>query len=78
MAFSENVKLEAFKKAKGRCEECGKQLVWDNHLEGERGAWEAHHITAISAKTGTDTLSNCRVLCLDCHKKTETYGVGHH
>ncbi len=73
MAFSLDVKLEAWKRAGGHCERCGKQLAWANHKEGEWGAWEAHHKVAV-ASGGQDTLSNCKVLCLDCHKKTYTYG----
>lgn len=41
--------------------------------EDEGGAWEAHHKVAV-ASGGQDVLSNCKVLCLDCHKKTYTYG----
>ena len=73
MAFSENVKREAFIRAGGHCECCKKELIWQNHKEGERGAWEAHHKTSV-ASGGQDTLSNCKILCLDCHKKTRTYG----
>ena len=73
MAFSENVKREAFIRAGGHCECCNKELVWQNHEEGERGAWEAHHKISVAAG-GQDTLSNCKILCLDCHKKTRTYG----
>lgn len=73
MAFSEIVKWEAFRRAGGHCESCGKELVWHNHNEGERGAWEAHHKTSVAAG-GQDVLSNCKVLCLECHKRTYTYG----
>ena len=73
MAFSDKVKREIFDNAKGKCERCGKQLVFDNHNEGERGAWEAHHRTAVH-KGGNDTPSNGEALCLDCHKATRTYG----
>ena len=71
--FSEGVKRKAFNRAKGRCEGCGKLLSYDNHEEGQRGAWEAHHKKAIK-DGGDNTLSNCKVLCLDCHKNTATYG----
>ena len=73
MAFSEKTKSEAFTRANGRCESCGKQLVYGNHSEGERGEWEAHHKTAV-ASGGNDCLSNCKVLCLNCHKAIKTYG----
>ena len=73
MAFSEIIKREAWNRANGRCENCGKELVWSNHNEGERGAWEAHHKTSVNAG-GQDVVSNCKVLCLECHKNTRTYG----
>ena len=73
MGFSEAIKRQAFDNANKKCEKCGKQLVWGNYNEGERGAWEAHHKTAVSSG-GKDILSNCMILCLDCHKKTKTYG----
>ncbi len=84
MRFSQAVIQEAWKRAGGRCEcerteckhgrsRCNKELVWDNHFEGEPGAWEAHHKIAV-ASGGTDTVSNCEILCLDCHKKTRSYG----
>jgi len=77
MAFSEETIMEAWKRAKGRCEctrlshghtiPCNKELVWENHgRETGRGAWEVHHIVS----GGGDTLSNCQILCWDCHKRT--------
>ncbi len=85
LGFSDDVILQAWQRAGGRCQcelkgcghtgRCNKSLVWENRgKEGKRGAWEAHHITAQSAKSSTDTLSNCRILCLDCHKNTRSYG----
>jgi 5-methylcytosine-specific restriction endonuclease McrA len=73
MAFSEEVKKQIFEDADSECEECGKQLVFSNHDEGEKGAWEAHHIVAVS-DGGKDTAGNGKALCLDCHKKTKSYG----
>ena len=77
MAFSLTVVQQAWQRANGRCEcrrrthnhpyvHCGKQLVWANRGRDGRGAWEAHHITA----GGPDTLSNCEILCWECHKAT--------
>ena len=80
MSFSDSVVEQAWERAEGRCEcrrsthnhvgRCNKGL-WKGSqgLETEHG-WEAHHITA----GGADTLSNCEILCQDCHKKTRTYG----
>jgi len=82
LAFSETVKDQAFKRSGGRCE-CNRQhngLSAPHH--GGRcpktftrygGQWEAHHIVSVNSG-GSDTLSNCEVLCLDCHKLTITYG----
>jgi hypothetical protein len=82
MAFPLSVVQEAWKRAGGRCEcrrtshnhpynHCGKQLSWDNRgKDGAWGCWEAHHISA----GGPDTVSNCEILCCDCHKRTSTYG----
>ncbi len=43
--------------------------------KGSRGketamGWEAHHINS----NGASTLSNCEILCQDCHKNTRSYG----
>lgn len=75
MAFSDETKRKIFYNAGGRCEAsgCDRKLVYENHEEGEDGAWEAHHI--ISEKIGgSDSLSNGKALCLECHKKTKSYG----
>lgn len=73
MAFSEKVKREIFLKAKGKCERCGNKLCFNHHKEGEKDAWEAHHKVSVAAG-GKDNASNGEALCLDCHKKTRTYG----
>lgn len=73
MAFSKETKREIFDNAGGKCESCKKQLVFDNHAEGQRGAWDAHHKTS-TASGGNDVASNGKALCLDCHKGTYTYG----
>lgn len=70
MAFSKDDVEQAFKKANGRCEICGKQLVFKNRGRGSgRGEWEAHH-KHHKKSGGSDTLSNCKILCVDCHIKT--------
>lgn len=76
MAFPDSVVQQAWQRAGGRCEctrithghgaRCNKQLVWANRGREGRGAWEAHH----RRKGGPDTLSNCEILCWDCHKRT--------
>ena len=73
MAFSSSVVLDAWKRAGGQCERCDKQLTWENRGREGRGCWEAHHKTSVTAG-GSDTLSNCKILCFDCHTKTGTFG----
>lgn len=73
MAFSDTTKRLIFDNANGKCERCGKQLVFENHHEGQYGAWEAHHRTSVQAGGG-DYASNGEALCLACHKNTRTYG----
>jgi len=76
MAFPESVVRQAWQKAGGKCEcrrvthghsgRCNKQLVWKNRGREGRGKWEAHH----RVRSRGDTLSNCEILCWDCHSKT--------
>lgn len=67
MAFSEETKKQAFKNANGKCEKCKKELNYYSD------SWEAHH--KISQKSdGLDVLSNCEILCKECHQETYTYG----
>jgi hypothetical protein len=77
MPFPESVVEYAWSRSRGRCEcrrvshghdnvRCNKILMWRNRgLEGI-GAWEAHH----KSISGGDGLSNCEILCWDCHSKT--------
>ena len=84
MAFPKTVVDDAWKRSGGKCEctrtshghsaRCGKNLCYENRgKDGAWGAWEAHHRVSV-ASGGRDILSNCEMLCLDCHKKTRTYG----
>ncbi|MFA5478822.1 MAG: hypothetical protein WC002_01040 [Candidatus Muiribacteriota bacterium] len=65
MIFSNDTIQKAWKKAGGKCEECGRSLVF-THLEksGERGAWNTHNKTGLIV--GPDTPSNCAILCWRC------------
>ncbi len=76
MAFPESVIDQAWERSGGVCE-CwrtshghasphGKQLVKGNPGREGPGAWEAHHTDS----KGLDILSNCEILCWDCHEKT--------
>ena len=80
MTFSENTVRLAWIRAGGRCEckrfckehflrQCKKELVWDNRGREGDGAWEAHHKVSI-LNLGGDNLSNCEILCWECHKNT--------
>jgi 5-methylcytosine-specific restriction protein A len=58
--FSSSVKLEAKRRAGGKCEGCGSPLVV--------GKFNYDHIIADGAG-GQPTLANCALLCLGCHGK---------
>ncbi len=80
MTFPDSVVQQAWDRAGGRCEcrrtghghtgRCNRELRWNSRGKETAYGWEAHHVTA----GGPDTLSNCEILCQDCHKKTRTYG----
>lgn len=81
MPFSEAILRQAWIIAGGQCKcrrnshnhsyrVCNKPLVWDNRGREGRGAWEAHHINS----NGEDILSNCEILCWECHKNTRSFG----
>jgi len=76
MPFSDDVKVQAFARAGGRCE-CTRSL----HSHINRCGWtlsmktaEFCHI-ANQSPDRHDTLSNCEVLCHDCHVKTVYFGT---
>ena len=82
MVFSSTVVDQAWRRAGGKCEcrrdthnhnyvRCNEQLVWTYRgRDYARGCWEAHHRIA----GGADSLSNCEILCCECHKSTGSYG----
>lgn len=77
MAFSEEVKDQAYRRSGGQCE-CTRSHYphWGARCPtrlARQGAWEAHHKTAVSVG-GHDGLSNCEVLCIPCHRQTDSYG----
>lgn len=67
--------------AKGRCEcegckhhkgRCGAVFTYDERgTADDDGAWQADHVDP----DGDESIKNCRILCVPCHKKTDTYGV---
>ena len=75
MAFSAAVKRTALILADERC-----QCTRLRHLHRGRcpkpltmGNAQFHHKTAKS-RGGDDSLSNCEVLCEECHRETESFG----
>ena len=77
MAFSEETKMAAFKRAGGQCEctrmSCTIHREYRCPTKLVNGRWHAHHKTAV-ASGGSDALSNCEALCIPCHEQTGTYG----
>ena len=74
MSFDLNTKIDAYNRAGGRCERCGKLC---RAIKTENGISfpdsEFHHKTSIQAG-GSDGLSNCEHLCINCHENTKSYG----
>lgn len=73
MAFLESVVKQAWDKCGGKCESCRKELLWASRGSESMYGWEAHHKSA-TILGGADSLSNCKILCQSCHKKTSSYG----
>lgn len=80
MAFSEDVVKQAWDRAGGKCEctrtihgnhtsRCAKILTWQNRGRRGESAWEANHINR-QESGGHDGLTNCEILCWDCHEQT--------
>lgn len=74
MAFSQEVKDQAYVRAGGRCEKCNRQCrrVQSGNIYNYPDS-EFHHIRSVQAG-GADTISNCMHLCIDCHERTYSYG----
>ena len=70
MSFPVRIVQEAWDKAGGKCERCGKKLSWDNRGREGWGCWEAHHRNSSLG----DYLSNCEILCFECHTNTGSFG----
>jgi len=76
--FPQSVIDAAWRRAQGRCEctenchsvwtRCNKPLDPRNIMPGMR--WHAHHINS----EGDSVLSNCKILCVPCHKNTRSFG----
>ena len=76
MAFSEETKDAAFRRSGGFCE-CGRKEHKHTFVTCgttvTRTTAEIHHITA-EIVGGSDGLSNCEILCHECHIGTDSYG----
>lgn len=74
MAFSQDVKEQAYRRAGGKCEcrrtVCGHSGRCNKSLAG---GWHAHHKLS-QAAGGSDGLENCEALCIPCHKNTGSFG----
>jgi 5-methylcytosine-specific restriction enzyme A len=63
--FTTKIKLAAFQRAKGRCEECRTRIISAEY--DHRIAW---------AMGGESTLENCVCLCAKCHRlKTSSQDI---
>jgi hypothetical protein len=78
--FAESLVALAWHRSGRRCEcqmqgclhygRCSNILVWNHRGLETAFGWEAHHINP----AGPATLSNCLILCQQCHKNTRTFG----
>lgn len=80
--FSSEVAAQAFCRSGGRCEctrsshanhplgRCTATLEFVLRGREVPGGWEAHHFD----RSGSAVLSNCQILCQECHKATWSYG----
>lgn len=78
MAFSEETKAAALRRAGYRCE-CARSTCPQRHVghctaQLAGGRWHAHHITAVRSGA-PDSPCNCEALCIPCHQGTRTYGA---
>jgi len=77
MAFSPEIKDQAYARSGGRCE-CERQNCLHSgrcqvrvKRHGKRAEFHHRHAERLD---GPDSLSNCEVLCLGCHRLTVTFG----
>jgi hypothetical protein len=77
MAFSEETKQAAFRRAGGQCEcrrlSCNQHTTVRCQTSLVAYRWHEHHKTAVAAG-GDDSLSNGEALCIPCHEQTASYG----
>lgn len=68
--FPDSIVEQAWKRSGGECENCGGELHESSQGAESDYGWEAHHVDP----SGPNTLSNCKILCQECHKNTPSYG----
>lgn len=66
MPFPADIVARAWVCCGGTCEKCGKTLSWGNRGREGWGKWEAHS----RSHQHLDSVTDCRILCWDCHKAT--------
>ena len=60
--WTEEQRAYVFKRERGKCAVCGKNLVFKNRLPGQRGEWNMGHNKSVKDK-GSDHLRNVFALC---------------
>lgn len=69
MAFDDDRLDRVFKKTRGICHGCRKQLTRSNYGQpNRRGSWEVDH-SVPKAQGGTDHLNNLYPICTDCNRE---------
>ncbi|GHV81703.1 hypothetical protein AGMMS49991_02610 [Spirochaetia bacterium] len=69
--FSLETEAAAWRRANGKCEDCGRTLIKDDRGNESEDSWQAHHEDGNPSNNEPD---NCKILCFDCHSKTPSYG----
>jgi 5-methylcytosine-specific restriction endonuclease McrA len=85
MPFADDIVAAAWQRSNGVCEcmdfpHChhpvvphARPLAFEARGRvGSAQGWELHHIDPM----GLPALANARILCIDCHKRTPSYGTG--
>ena len=80
--FPESEVKVAWERASAKCEcmnvLCGhvimphsRDLIWEHRGNDDSfTGWEAHHIN----QNEPSIARNCQILCIECHKRTDSYG----
>jgi hypothetical protein len=82
-SFSDEVVRQAWGRSDGRCEcsknhpwhylkRCPQKMVWNDRRAEKITGWVAHYKIS-QVKGGSETLSNCQIICRRCLVATRTY-----